>query len=95
MDFRVTSRAEADLASAFDWYRERGVDLALDFVRCLDATIATVQRSPQIFRKRHGDVRMAMTPRFPFGVYFVWDEKSGSVSVCRILRFSQNAPAHM
>jgi plasmid stabilization system protein ParE len=93
MELLVSSRSEADLVSAFDWYREKGTDLGGDFVRCVDATISLIQRSPQIFRKRHGPLRMAMTPRFPYAVYFLWDEEARFVSVRRILHFSQHAPA--
>jgi toxin ParE1/3/4 len=95
VDLRVSSRAEADIASAFDWYQERGTDLGVDFVRCVDATMALIQRSPQIFRERYGGMRMAMTPRFPYGIYFLWDSGTDFISVRRVLSFSQNAPAHL
>jgi plasmid stabilization system protein ParE len=68
--------------------------LGVDFIRCLDTTISLVQRSPQLFRNRHGEIRLAMIPRFPFAVYFIWDEAAGFASICRILHFAQNAPAH-
>ena len=38
---------------------------------------------------------MAMTPRFPYAVYFIWDEAAGVISVRRILHFSQNAPVNL
>jgi len=60
MELLISSRAEADLTSAVDWYQKKGADLGGDFVRCVDATISLIHRSPQIFRKRHGPVRMAM-----------------------------------
>jgi plasmid stabilization system protein ParE len=91
----VSSRAEADLTAAFDWYQARATDLGVDFLRCADATIALIERSPQIFRKRHGEFRMAMTPRFPYGIYFVLDEEQRIVSIRRVLKFSQNAPTHL
>ena len=95
MDLRVSSRAEADIASAFDWYQERGTDLGVDFIRCVDATMALITRSPQIFRVRYRGMRVAMTPRFPYGIYFLWDEGAGFVSVRRVLCFSQNVPVHL
>jgi len=95
MEFWTTSDAERDLVSAFDRYRAKGSTLGLDFIRCVDVTMALVRQSPRLFRKRYGEVRMAMTPRFPYAVYFIWDEAAGIISVLRILHFSQNAPANL
>jgi plasmid stabilization system protein ParE len=95
MELLISSRAEADVTSAFDWYQKNGADLGGDFIRCVDATLSLIHRSPQIFRKRHGLLRMAMTPRFPYAVYFLWDEEAHFISVRRILHFSQHAPAQL
>jgi plasmid stabilization system protein ParE len=95
MELLISSRAEADLVSAFDWYHKKGADLGGDFVRCIDATISLIHRSPQIFRKRHGPLRMAMIPRFPYAIYFLWNEEARFISVRRILHFSQHASAQL
>jgi plasmid stabilization system protein ParE len=95
MELLISSRAEADMTSALGWYQEKGADLGGDFVRCVDATISLIHRSPQIFRKRHGPLRMAMTLRFPYAIYFLWDEEARFISVRRILHFSQHAPAQL
>ena len=94
-ELHLSSRAEADLASAYDWYQLRSPGLGIDFVGCVDATVALVQHSPQLFRQRHGPHRLAMTPRFPYAVYFIWDEAAHFISIRRILHFSQNAPAQL
>ena len=91
----VSSLANQDLTQAHRWYEERRPGLGVDLVRRVDATLQVVQRSPQLFRLRRGKMRMAMTSRFPYAIYFVWDEGSGLISVRRILRFSQNADAHV
>ena len=94
-ELHISSRAETDLASAYDWCQQRNPGLGADFVRCVDATLALVQHSPQLFRLRHGLHRLAMTPRFPYAVYFIWDEAAHSISIRRILHFSQNAPPQL
>jgi len=90
-----SSRAESDLAAAYDWYRQRSPAVGADFVRCVDATVILIQHSPQLFRTRHGPHRLAMTPRFPYAIYFIWDETQHHISIRRILHFSQNAPPHL
>lgn len=94
-ELRITSRTEADIAAAFEWYEQRVPGLGVDFIRCVDATISLVQQSPQLFRLRHSLHRLAMTPRFPYAVYFIWNESTGLVSIRRVLDFAQNAPAYL
>jgi plasmid stabilization system protein ParE len=91
----VSSRAHADITSAYQWYEKRVPGLGADFIRRVDATLLLIQRSPQIFRERRGRMRLAMTPRFPFAIYFVWDETARFISIRRVLHFSQNASAHL
>lgn len=91
----VTSRAHADISAAFEWYEQRVSGLGADFIRRLDTTISIIQQSPQLFRQRHGKMRMAMTTRFPFAVYFIWDESRQFISVRRVLHFSRNAPPQL
>jgi toxin ParE1/3/4 len=95
LDLRIASRAEADVAAAFDWYQARGVNLGVDFILCVDATLERIRQDPQLFRPRHDIIRLAMTPRFPYALYFIWNEAEGFVSIRRVLHLSQNAPAHL
>ena len=94
-ELHFSSRAEADLAAAYDWYEQHRPGLGADFVHRVDATVALVQHSPQLFRQRHGPHRLAMTPRFPYAVYFIWDEPTRHISIRRILHFSQNIPVYL
>lgn len=90
----VSSRANADIVAAYEHYEHLVPGLGVDFIRRLDAVISLVARSPQLFRKRHRTVRLAMTERFPYAIYFVWDEASDFISIRRVLHFAQNAPAY-
>ncbi len=91
----VSSRADADLSEAFEWYESRLPGLGVDFVRRVDAALQLVQRSPQMFRRRRGAMRMAMTTRFPYAIYFIWDEASDRISVRRALHYAQDSSAHL
>jgi len=89
-ELRVSSRAEADLAAAFAWYEQRSPGLGEEFVRCVDVTITLIVHSPLIFRTRLGEYRLAMTPRFPYAIYFIYDAGTNNISIRRILHFAQN-----
>ncbi|MBI3887337.1 MAG: hypothetical protein HY302_16650 [Opitutae bacterium] len=91
----VSSRAHAQVTAAFEWYEKRRPGLGVDFVRRIDATLLLIQNSPQLFRLRRGRMRLAMTPRFPYAIYFIWDEVTGFISVSRILHYSQNASGNL
>jgi plasmid stabilization system protein ParE len=91
----VSSPAEADIVSAFVWYEDKGINLGVDFIRCVDAVLAGLQRIPLRFPKRYGEFRMAMVPRFPYAVYFIVNEPESFVSVQAVLNFSQDAAAEL
>jgi plasmid stabilization system protein ParE len=91
IEFIVSSQAEADLIEAFDCYEGKVAGLGSEFVRSVDAEFARIQRRPLAFRLRFGSHRMAMTERFPYAIYFIYDKSAKFVSVRRILHFAQDA----
>ena len=91
----TSSLAEEDLTEAFEWYERRSAGLGTEFIEFVDATVMLIQRSPLIFRKRVGEYRLAMTPRFPYAVYFIYDETRDVVSIRRVLHYSQDRGAHL
>ena len=94
-EFIVSSRAEVDLVEAFDCYEDKVAGLGSEFVRSIDAEFARIKRSPLAFRLRFGFHRMAMTERFPYAIYFIYDESAKFVSVRRILHFAQDATSKL
>lgn len=92
MSFRLTvaPAAEADLRENFAWYEERSPGLGHAFLESVEAKLIVISGSPQIFRKRAGPYRLAATERFPFAIYFIWDETNAGIAVRRILHFKQD-----
>ncbi len=87
----VAPRAEADLRDAFMWYEQKSAGLGHDFLRRAEAKFGQIVRSPQLFRLRHGPFHLAATDRFPYAIYFIWDEASRKVTVGRVLHFNQDS----
>ncbi len=76
----VRSEAEADLTEAYQWYEKRVNGLGAEFLLCVDAVMASIERNPQLYPVVHkGVVRRALTRRFPYAVFFVEAERSISV----------------
>lgn len=91
----VSSPAEVDIAAAFAWYEDKAATLGVDFIRCVDAVIAGLQRMPLRFALRHGEFRMAPVPRFPYAIYYIVNESESFLSVQAVLHFSQDAATEL
>jgi plasmid stabilization system protein ParE len=66
--------AEAEFEEAQAWYEERSRGLGQAFVTSVQASIERVRRSPLQFPVVDGDVRRALTRRFPYGVFYLSEE---------------------
>ena len=85
----VRPEAEADLAEAYEWYEQQVRGLGAEFLLCVDAVMASIERNPQLYPVVHrGVIRRALTRRFPYGVFFV--EGSTAVSVIGVVHAKRN-----
>jgi plasmid stabilization system protein ParE len=76
----VRSEAEVDLSEAYQWYEQQVRGLGAEFLLCMDAVMASIERNPQLYPVVHrGVIRRALTRRFPYGVFFVEGEQGISV----------------
>ena len=92
----VAPQAEADLRDAFMWYEQRSAGLGRDFLLRIEVALELISTSPQLFRERHGPYRLVPTQRFPYAIYFIWDEVHRIIFVRRILHFKQSvSPRHV
>jgi plasmid stabilization system protein ParE len=86
----VGPEAEEDIREAFNWYSDRSPELGMDFILRVETELKQIAETPQMFRKRFGAYRLAATERFPYGIYFIWDEANAVVAVRRVLHFKQD-----
>ena len=71
----VEKQASTDIAIAALEYEDQRLGLGLDFLDKIDALFARIVQSPFQFPCVEGDVRRALMPRFPYGIYFVPEAK--------------------
>ena len=78
MDYNLIIRPEArvDLLDTFQWYQEQREGLGFDFKLCIDEVISTIQKNPLIHKPLFQNVRRAVTKRFPFGVFYIFDNNT-------------------
>ena len=74
LELIVRPEAEAEIGEAFDWYEERVSGLGLDFILNLDAAFNAILRNPLLYPALHKNIRRALLRRFPYQVFFVYEE---------------------
>ena len=78
MSYSVIVRpgAQSDMADALRWYEDRSRGLGAEFLRCVEACLALIQRNPLAHPAVHGEVRRALVRRFPYGVFYLLEERT-------------------
>jgi len=84
MSHRIIIRPEAelDIQEAFEWYDAQSRGLGSEFVRSVDACLATIVRNPfasPLFQKQ---ARRVLLRRFPYGILYVCEQNTISVVAC-------------
>ena len=69
----VRPEAEEDIKDAFLWYESQSVGLGTECLRCFDASFSMISRNPELHTKIYHDVRRILVRRFPYGVFYVFD----------------------
>ncbi|MFC1805905.1 type II toxin-antitoxin system RelE/ParE family toxin [Planctomycetota bacterium] len=83
----IRPEAERDLAEAFAWYEEHRPGLGDEFLLCVEACLASIQRHPALNVAVRRGTRRALLRRFPFGVFYQVREQTISVlAVCHLSR---------
>jgi len=96
--FLVRAEAEADIAEAYEWYETRSPGLGDDFLAAFGEGLAAAREAPQRFpvlhRASNVEVRRARLRRFPYGLFFIWDQgETGDTSVIACLH-ARRDPRH-
>ena len=78
--------AEADIQRAYHWYEGQGAGVNAEFIRAVDAALASVERQPRLYPLVHSDIRRVLLRRFPYGIYYVVQEDRIQVIACMHVR---------
>lgn len=90
MKYRVFVRpeAETDLSEACRWYNQHSKGLGASFLLSVDASISAIKRDPDMFPCVYKNVRRAVTKRFPYGVFYIFNEEM--ISILAIFHAKRN-----
>ena len=88
----ILPEADQEIADAYHWLERRDVGLGKDFVRCVDAAIATICQMPEAYARALDDFRHFKVRRFPYTIYYEFT--GGVVVVYSVFHCSQD-PARL
>jgi plasmid stabilization system protein ParE len=71
--------AEQDIAEACAWYERRRTGLGEEFLSCVEACVEAIRRTPEIHPMIHESYRRALVRRFPFGIFYEFEEDTVTV----------------
>jgi plasmid stabilization system protein ParE len=80
--------ARQDIAEAYSWYEGQAPGLGMDFIRCLEVAILSIERRPQVYPVVHENYRRALVRRFPYAIFFERD--SEQIVIYSIFHCSQD-----
>ena len=66
----IAPEAEQDLDEAYGWYEGRRLGLGEEFLSCVDASIESISRTPEMYPPVHENYRRALVRRFPYAVFY-------------------------
>ena len=63
--------AEEDVEAAYLWYEEQSPGLGAEFLRSVEAALASVERNPEAYQQVYKQARRALLRRFPYALFYV------------------------
>jgi toxin ParE1/3/4 len=70
----IRPEAEYDVEEAYRWYEDHRPGLGSDFILCVEEGLAKILRDPEMYQVVHKKVRRLLIRRFPYGIFYVWDQ---------------------
>jgi plasmid stabilization system protein ParE len=86
----VLPDAEQDVAEAYAWYDEQEPGLGEEFLRCVDACVLSLCRSPKLYPFAHETYRRALVRRFPYAIFSEHEERRKQVVIYAIFHCAQD-----
>lgn len=86
----LVPEAKADVADAYLWYEDQCLGLGMEFLRCVEAALLSIQRTPLIYPMVHETYRRALVRRFPFMIFFEIDDSENWCVVYSVFHCSQD-----
>lgn len=90
MIFTIQNHKEVknDVLEAKNWYKNQQNGLEKKFAFEIKRTINYIIKNPLLFQIKYKNARTAYTEIFPYGVHYVFDEKTKSITIIGVFHTS-------
>ena len=89
MPVNFHSEARREALEAHDWYETKRPGLGADFELCLEVSLDQIEAAPGLAPIIYRDIRRKTMSRFPFGIYYLADQKE-EPTVLAVRHFSRS-----
>ncbi len=69
---KIQPAAQTDAEKAAEWYEIQQSGLGIEFILEVDAAIARVADTPEIYAMQFLEARRVLLRRFPYAIYFTY-----------------------
>lgn len=78
----VTPAAKRDISEAYRWYKNYSLSLGKNFLYQINSCKVCIQEQPKSFPKVHQELRRALLRKFPYGIFYLIEEKRILILAC-------------
>ncbi len=78
----IRPAAESDIEDAFRWYEEQRSGLGAEFLVAVEASLAAIEREPELHPVFYRRGRRVLLRRFPYSLFYIIQPKSVDVVGC-------------
>lgn len=90
MAFRLkfSARALREVGEAKEWYESQSSGLGEEFIAALELQLKRLEQAPLLYAEVIPDVRRALLPRFPYGLFYVVRDQN--INILAVLHDARN-----
>ena len=85
---RFSSRALREIGDAQEWYELQSTGLGDEFIAAMELQLKRLEQAPMLYAEVIPNVRRALLPRFPYGLFYV--VRGDLVHVLAVLHDARN-----
>jgi plasmid stabilization system protein ParE len=91
MAFRLkfSARALREMGEAHDWYELQSHGLGGEFLAAIELQLKRLEQAPLLYSEVITDVRRALLPRFPYGIFYT--VRNDLVHVLAVIHNARNS----
>ena len=84
----IKQEAKTDISDAFLWYKNKQEKLGEMFLNALEKRFLIIIKNPELFAKKHNDMRQVSVKKFPYVV--IYEIENDNIVVFAVFNTSRN-----